>query len=64
MPIIPAIKPIKHHEIICQTVQIPIPSSMFERNTTNTLKITDDTGPRKIPVKIITAVIGCTLGKN
>ena len=64
MPIHPLNKPIAIHEMTCQTVQIPIPSNILDKNVVNIANIIAATGPRNKPQIITIEVTGCTLGRN
>src|SRR5699024_8681648 len=63
-PIKPLIKPIRAQETTCHTVQIPIPSSIFDKNVVNNASMMAAAGPSRSPQMIISDVTGCMLGRN
>src|SRR5690625_5708784 len=63
-PKIPLIIPINPHEITCQTVQIPIPNNILDKNVIKIDKTKAEIGPKIIPQIMIIAVKGCTFGKK
>src|SRR5690625_1828681 len=64
LPIIPLIIPINPQDNTCQIVHIPIPKNIFDKNVTTIDNKNAEQGPRIIPQIIISAVTGCTFGKN
>ncbi len=63
-PIRPLMTPIIPHEIICQTLQIPMPRIIFDKKVVNIASITAAPGPRISPQVIMIAVTGWTFGMN
>lgn len=58
MPINPLSNPIIPHETTCQTVQIPIPSNILDKNVVSIAKIIAAIGPRSKPHIIMIDVTG------